>query len=205
MKILTVSDVVLPRLYRKFDQKAFSDIDLVLGCGDLPMEYLTFLCNALGGPLYYVKGNHDIRYDEKPLPGCIDIHGRIVRYQGVRILGLGGSRWYNGGPNQYTEGEMKKIIRQLRFSLWWGRGVDIVIAHASPRYIHDTEDPCHRGFHCFGAFIDKYAPSYFIHGHIHRNFDHPQDRFTRVNNTKVINTYGYHIIDIDPETMAESA
>ncbi len=197
MKILTVSDVVVPDLYKRFDKKAFPDIDLVMACGDLPPEYLTFLCHSFGGPLFYVRGNHDIRYNEKPPQGCTDIHGRIVKHQGLKIVGLGGSRWYNGGSNQYTEQEMKKYIRTLKFPLWWGRGVDIVITHASPRFIHDAEDPCHRGFRCFGTFIDKYRPAYFIHGHIHRDFDSPEERITRVNTTKVINTYGYNIIHID--------
>lgn len=199
MKILSVSDVVVPSLYKEFDKTLFTGIDLVLGCGDLPPEYLSFILHSLEVPLYYVRGNHDIRYDLKPPMGCMDIHGKIIKFNNLKIMGLGGSRWYNGGMNQYTEAQMKKIIRQMRFSIWWNRGVDIVITHASPRHIHDAEDRCHRGFRSFWSVIDKYKPDYFIHGHIHQNFISPQERITTVNTTKVINTYGYNIIEIHDE------
>jgi len=196
MKILSVSDVVVSSLYKEFNRELFNGIDLVLSCGDLPPEYLSFILHTLEVPLYYVRGNHDIRYDLKPPMGCMDIHGRVVKFNNFKIMGLGGSRWYNGGMNQYTEAQMKKIIRQMSISIWWNRGIDIVITHAPPRHIHDAEDRCHRGFRSFWKVIEKYRPNYFIHGHIHQHFTAPQERITTVNSTKVINTYGYHIIEI---------
>ncbi|MBF0378591.1 MAG: metallophosphoesterase [Desulfamplus sp.] len=197
MRILSISDVVVPSLYNEFDKKKFDSIDLVLSCGDLPPEYLSFILHSLNAPLYYVRGNHDIRYDLKPPMGCTDIHGKIVKFNQIKIIGLGGSRWYNGGMNQYTEAQMKKFIRKMQFSIWWNRGVDIVITHSPPRHIHDAEDRCHRGFRSFCNFIDKYKPDYFIHGHIHRHFTCQEERITTVNKTKVINTYGYNIIEIN--------
>ncbi|MBF0258333.1 MAG: metallophosphoesterase [Desulfamplus sp.] len=196
MKILSISDVVVPSLYTEFDKELFKGIDLVLACGDLPPEYLSFILHSLEVPLYYVRGNHDIRYDLKPPMGCMDIHGRIVKFNNIKIMGIGGSRWYNGGMNQYTEAQMKKIIRGMKFSIWWNRGIDIVMTHSPPRHIHDAEDLCHRGFRSFCKIIDKYKPDYFIHGHIHQHFVSPKERITTVNTTKVINTYGYHIIEI---------
>ncbi|MBF0202818.1 MAG: metallophosphoesterase [Desulfamplus sp.] len=197
MKILSVSDVVVPQLYKEFDKEMFAGIDLVLACGDLPPEYLSFILHSLGAPLYYVRGNHDIRHDLAPPMGCIDIHGRIVTFNNLKIMGFSGSRWYNGGVNQYTEAQMKKIIRGMKLSIWWNKGVDIIITHAPPRHIHDAEDPCHKGFRSFCKVIDKYRPDYFIHGHIHQHFKSHQERITNVNTTKVINTYGYHIIELN--------
>jgi Icc-related predicted phosphoesterase len=46
--------------------------------------------------------------------------------------------------------------------------------------------------------IDKYRPRLFIHGHIHSRFDDPAKRSTMVDTTRVINTYGHFIVDIDP-------
>ncbi len=197
MKILTVSDYVVPALYDQFDPKKFSDIDLILSCGDLPPEYLSFLLSALNVPLYYVRGNHDIRYESKPPLGCFNLHEKFTFFKGLRLFGLEGSRWYNGGPNQYTEKEMKKKILRLTPSLWWHRGFDIIITHASPRYIHDREDPCHKGFKSFNRLIDRYEPDYFIHGHIHKNFTDSSGRVTLVGKTKVINTVGYNILEIN--------
>ncbi|MDM8538014.1 metallophosphoesterase [Desulfobacterales bacterium HSG17] len=197
MKILSVSDFVDPILYDNFDPEHFKGIDLIFSCGDLPPEYLTFLALKIKVPLFYIKGNHDIRYDTKPPEGCIHIDSRIVEHKGLRIIGFDGSRWYNGNVNQFTEPQMRKKIRKMRLKLWWNKGVDIIITHAPPRYINDAEDLCHRGFKSFLPLIKKYTPPYFLHGHIHMNFTNHLQRITIVNNTKVINTCGYYIFKID--------
>ncbi|MCF8061173.1 MAG: metallophosphoesterase [Deltaproteobacteria bacterium] len=204
-RILVVSDTVVQALYRQFDGQRFGEIDLVLSCGDLPPEYLTFLTSVLKAPLCYVRGNHDIRYDTKPPDGCLEIHGRIHSFGSLRVLGLGGSRWYNGGPNQYTEQEMRRLIRRLRPSLRWKRSVDIVLTHAPPRYIHDAEDPCHRGFRCLRRLIDMYQPAYLLHGHIHAPFDSEDQRITRVGRTRVINCFGCYLLEIEKDGMVEES
>ena len=203
MRVLTVSDRVEPILYDQFDPRQFERVELVLACGDLPPEYLSRLLGAFNVPLYFVSGNHDIRYKDKLPQGGFDLHGRLEKIKGLRFLGLEGSRWYNGGPHQYTEREMYGKIRRLRPRIWWKGGVDIVITHAPPRHIHDAEDRCHRGFKSFRWLLDKYSPSYFIHGHIHANFSEPSQRVTIVNRTSVINTYGYHLFDFDDTRGAE--
>jgi Icc-related predicted phosphoesterase len=197
MKILSVSDIVEPMLDQQRGSGQFADVDLILSCGDLPPEYLSRLLDAIAAPLYYVRGNHDIRYQDKPPGGGCDLHGRLLKIMGINILGLEGSHWYNGGPYQYTEWQMRSVIRKLRPKLWWHGGLDIVIAHAPPRHIHDAEDPCHRGFECFRWLIEKYHPGYFIHGHIHKDFSNPAERVTVVNSTHVVNTYGYFILEIE--------
>jgi predicted phosphodiesterase len=196
IRILSVSDSVEPRLKAPSGIQQLGNIDLIVSCGDLPPEYLTLLIDWVKAPLYYVGGNHDIRYEAKPPEGGLNLHARLVAFEGLNILGLEGSHWYNGGPYQYTEARMRAILRRLRLRLWWQGGVDVVITHAPPRHIHDAEDPCHRGFECYHRLIQKYQPQYFIHGHIHRTFDHPDDRITVVGKTKVVNTYGYNILEI---------
>ena len=203
MKLLSVSDCVVSTLYDDFDAERFPKIDLILSCGDLPPEYLSYLASSFNAPLYYVRGNHDIRYDSKPPGGCIDLNARLIQFQVIKMLGLEGSHWYSGGPHQYTENEMRKIIRGLRSKIWWQKGVDIIITHAPPRYIHDAEDLCHRGFKSFRWLIDHYCPTYFIHGHIHADFSDPAERITKINKTKIVNTYGYYIFEIDPDQNSE--
>ena len=197
MRILTVSDRVEPVLYEQFDRQRFEDIDLILACGDLPPEYLSSLLAKLNAPLYFVRGNHDYRHDLKTPPGCIDLNADLVKFEGMNILGLEGSRWYNGGPYQYTEREMHWKIQRLRPRIWRTGGVDIVITHAPPRHIHDAEDRCHRGFKSFRWLIHKYSPRYFIHGHIHAHFTDPAQRVTVVGQTQVINTFGFFMLEIE--------
>ena len=203
MKILTVSDYVEPVLNKRSAAEKVGAVDLIFSCGDLPPEYLTHLRRTFNVPLYYVSGNHDIRYPSSPPGGCENIHARLVQFGGLRILGLEGSRWYSGGPYQYTEPEMKRIIRRLRPLLWWHRGVDIVLTHSPPRHIRDAEDPCHRGFKSFQWLIGKYAPRYFIHGHIHESFPDPAGRSLTLGATQVINSCGFHLLETKEEEEKE--
>lgn len=202
MRVLTVSDRVESALYDHFDPVQFERVELILACGDLPPEYLSFLSDRLNVPLYFVRGNHDLRYDVRPPGGCTHLAHDLAEFKGKNILGLEGSRWYNGGPHQYTEQEMYWKIQRLRPRIWWRKGVDIVITHAPPRHIHDAEDRCHRGFKSFRWLIEKYSPTYFIHGHIHANFADASQRITLYNRTRVINTYGYYMFDMAADSNA---
>ena len=197
MRILTVSDVVLPELAERFDDERFQKVDLILSCGDLPPEYLTLLLARFRVPLYYVRGNHDIRHDGYQPDGGVDLDEELIWFRGIRLMGLEGSSWYNGRPHQYTERQMRRKVRRLRFRLWRMGGVDIVITHAPPRHIHDADSPSHRGFQCYRKLIERYQPRYFIHGHMHFNYTAHPRRMTEVNRTRVINSYGYYLFDIE--------
>jgi len=196
VRILTVSDVVTEELIRSSGKESAPQPDLILSCGDLPPEYLTALRHRFDVPLLYILGNHDLRFKQSPPSGCHCIDRKMVNYENHRIIGLSGSRWYNGGVNQYTEYEMASFIRKMRFSLWRKGKPDIVITHAPPRYVHDAEDPCHKGFKGFNKLIERYSPAYFVHGHIHRHFENDSDRISQVNTTKVINSYGFYFFEI---------
>lgn len=197
MKILSVADTVVKELLDPVrGGPVIEDVDLVISCGDLPPEYLSSLRHRYDAPLLYVLGNHDLRYNESPPTGCAHIDRRIVTIGSKRIIGFSGSRWYNGNSNQYTEQQMTRFVRNMRFALWRRKGVDLVVTHASPRFIHDAEDPCHRGFRVFSQFIHKYQPRHFIHGHIHTFFENDSERITMVRSTSVINSYGYYVFEI---------
>lgn len=201
MRILSVSDKVVADFDATFDRQRIGPIDLVLSCGDVPPEYLSALANHFAVPLYYVCGNHDIRLIDTTPPGCTNLNARLVKFRELTLLGLEGSRWYNGGQFQYTDSEMRWKVLSLAPRIWRHRGLDIVITHAPPRHIHDAEDRCHRGFKSFRRLIDRHAPRYFIHGHIHAHFNDPSERMTIVNHTRVINTYGYYVFEIENEKV----
>ncbi|PIE61900.1 MAG: Icc-like protein [Desulfobacterales bacterium] len=196
LRILTVSDVVDNALIHKIEKKSLGPVDLIFSCGDLSPEYISMIKERVDAPLYYVKGNHDIRYRPDNTMGCENIHGRVITVGSLNILGLEGSMWYNGGPNQYTEAQMKKIIFWMAFKIWRKKPIHMVVTHAAPRHIHDKEDPCHRGFQCFNRLIEKITPDYFIHGHIHGLFDSLDARTTHVNTTRIINTCGHVLMEI---------
>ncbi|MBC8439377.1 MAG: metallophosphoesterase [Deltaproteobacteria bacterium] len=196
LRILTVSDFIDKSLTQMVEDKTLEPVDLIISCGDLDPEYLSFLRDRLDRPLFYVKGNHDLRYTSSNPMGCENIHEKIVRFKSLNILGLEGSIWYNGGMNQYMDKEMQKIISGMWFSLWRKGGVHMVVTHAPPRHIHDAEDRCHMGFDSFVKLINKRKPDYFIHGHMHKDFKTQDERITAVNSTKVINTCGFTILEV---------
>lgn len=190
MKILLLADEESRYLYDHYRPGVLAGYDLILSAGDLKGEYLSFIVTMANRPLFYVHGNHDGRYEKRPPEGCQSIEGRIVKLNGLRILGLGGSYMYNGGPHQYTEKQMRRRIRRLRVQLWLHGGVDIVLSHAPIRGCGDMEDMAHRGFDCFRELIEKYQPRLWVHGHVHRRYGHEFERERSMGSTRVINACG---------------
>jgi Icc-related predicted phosphoesterase len=214
MKILTVSDKVDELLYSPAIKRLCSDVDLVLGCGDLPFHYLEFIVTMVGGPLFYVIGNHanavrkkhELKHLWEYPGGCENIDGRAVRYKKLLIAGLEGSIRYNNNPHfQYSEYEMARKVWRLAPSLLlnklrYGRYLDILITHAPPRGIHDKQDRCHTGFQSFVTFMDRFRPRYLIHGHVHI-YSPNETTETVYGDTTVINTYNHRFLEIDEELL----
>ena len=196
MRILAISDEECAALWDYYAPGRLDGIDLIISCGDLKASYLSFLVTMARCPVLYVPGNHDTRYDRNPPEGCDPIDNHLVVYNGIRILGLGGCRKYHPGPHQYTEKQMQRRIRKLRWQLWRNKGVDIVVTHAAPAGLGDAEDPAHRGFLALRELLDKYRPAYLLHGHVHMTYGHNTSRELDYNGTKVINAYERYIIEI---------
>jgi len=72
----------------------------------------------------------------------------------------------------------------------YGRYLDVFLAHAAPRGIHDMEDLPHRGIQAFNWIIRVFRPAFFVHGHIHL-YRNDVTWHTQVGQTTVINAYGY--------------
>lgn len=213
-RILCVADEVDLLVYSPQIQERFADIDLVLSAGDLPDEYLEFIASMLNRPLVSVAGNHDrsdCPYERESLhyisdqqrPGLGRIRFSIKKESGLSILGLPGSIRYNNGQNQYSNAWMTcRILCMLPHllirRLFFGRSVDIILAHSPPRGIHDGGDPAHRGFSAFRWLIRLARPYYFIHGHVHL-YDLQALRKLNVGDTVVVNVYGHSVITLSKE------
>ena len=195
VNILAVSDVTAKYYYDFYTPGKLDEFDLILACGDLRREYLEFLVTMAHCPVLYVHGNHDDVFDQAPPEGCICVDDRLFVYEGVRILGLGGSYRYRSGKYMYTEKQMHRRIRRLWFQLWRHKGFDILLTHAPARHINDFDSLSHRGFACFVQLLDKYRPKYFIHGHIHRNYGVGIPRRTVREDTTILNAYDHCILD----------
>ncbi len=187
MKILAISDEECPALWDYYVPGRLDGYDLIISCGDLKPSYLTFLVTVGRARLLYVHGNHDGIYAARPPEGCDDIDGRLVVYNGIRILGLGGCVWYHPGEHQYTEEQMARRIRKLRRSVEKAGGADIIVTHAPPKGCGDLDDAAHRGFECFLDLIDRCRPQVFIHGHTHLRYGSSVRREQTFHGTRVIN------------------
>ena len=206
MKILAISDMVVDRLYSAQVAERFQDIEMIIGCGDLPYEYLEFLVSSMNIPLLYVPGNHDPAYDEKNraahAEGCDNLDREVRSIKGLNIAGIGGSiRYRPGAPNQYTQSQMYSRMSSFLPKLLWhlplhGNVLDIMIAHSPPRGIHDDDDQAHVGFSAFKDFIQTFKPRYFLHGHTMVYKSNIVSPVTMVGNTAVINVYPYRVIEI---------
>lgn len=208
VRILAVSDRVLDRLYTSNVRELVSDVDLIIGCGDLPYYYLDFLISALDVPLVYIHGNHDggpqYTTDRGVLtgvPGGKEIHGRTINIDGLLLAGLGGSMRYRPrAPHMYTEAEMRGQLARLVPKLLWnrqrhGRYLDILVTHSPPFGIHDRKDLPHTGFKVFLTLMQLFKPRYLLHGHIHI-YRQDYQRVTDYEGTSVINVYPYQKIEV---------
>ena len=208
VKVLAVSDRVLDHLYSSNVRERYPDVELIVGCGDLPYYYLDFLVSALDARLVYVLGNHDggAQYtsDNRRLTGVEGgtyIHGQVVNINGLLLAGLNGSMRYRPrAPYMYTETEMRGQIARLVPQLLWnrqryGRYLDVLVTHSPPFGVHDRSDLPHTGFKVFLQLMRVFKPRYLLHGHIHL-YRQDNERQTRVGETEVINVYPYRLLDI---------
>lgn len=196
MKILAVSDEECAALWDHYVPGRLKDYDLIISCGDLKADYLSFLVTMGRAPVLYVHGNHDTGYDEYPPEGCDCIDDQILVYNGIRILGLGGCRRYHPGKYQYTDAQMRRRIAKLRYRLWRMGGVDIVVTHAPPSGVGDGEDPAHWGFQALVELLEQYRPKYLLHGHVHLRYGSDNTRQRQYQDTQVINVTERYVLEI---------
>jgi uncharacterized protein len=193
-------------------------LEFIVSMLDVPLYYVVgnhademhVPAQATKAPLLDRQGNmrpqqntDDSGDDEKPVGpyGCDNLDARVVHYKGLLIAGMQGSRWYNGGPFQYTEEQMGRRLLLLRPQLVlnrlrYGRALDVLITHAPPAGIHDDVDVAHQGFRSFIQFMDDFAPRYLIHGHKHV-YTHGETTVTQYKRTTVINTYGFRRLELE--------
>ncbi|MEW5829648.1 MAG: metallophosphoesterase [Chloroflexota bacterium] len=207
MKILAVSDQVIDSLYNPAIRDNFHDIDLLIGCGDLPYNYLEFFVSILNAPLLYVPGNHDPKYNpDNPATiaeGCTNIDLKLVRVKGLTLAGAGGSiRYQPEGVNQYSQAGMSLRLASLAPRLAWNKLVkrkplDVLVTHSPPFGIHDEDDPAHTGFKSLRTLIKIFRPRLLLHGHTmfyRQNLVSPE---TDWGGTRIVNVYPFRRIEIE--------
>jgi len=217
MRLLCIADHVDPFIYSNSLKSRFANVDLVLSAGDLALPYYDFIISTLNRPLLFVFGNHHVedrshygKHEalEDPMErlnrevGALCLEGKVRQVKGLILAGLGGSIWYNGGDNQYTDFSMFLVILRMVPHLLWnrifhGRYLDVLVTHSPPYGINDLPDPCHTGFRVFLWFMRTFRPRYLVHGHVHL-YDRNAAREAHYGATTVVNAYDHVVIDLEP-------
>lgn len=196
VRILAVSDEVEPQLLDARTVASKGRIDIVIGCGDLPADYLDALSTLYAAPLLFVRGNHDPPGRGGGYPPAAEIDGRVVNEKGLTIAGLEGSIRYSDGAHQYTERQMMAKVLALRVRLGLRR-LDILITHGPPAGVNEGADPPHHGLKAVRRAVEWMRPRMLLHGHVH---PHGRDivREARLGETRVINVVGHRSIELAP-------
>lgn len=205
VKILAVSDEVVERLYSLSNSGHFRDVDLIIGCGDLPYPYLENLITLLNVPLLYVPGNHDPNYNPNQtlsyVEGGSNLDLKLLRFKKFLIGGFGGCiRYRPDGTNQYTQTEaylraLPLIPRLLMNRIRYGRALDILITHSPPFGIHDDDTQAHQGLRAINWLLRVAQPRYHFHGHTHFQRRNLSPSETTYGLTKIMNVFPYKLID----------
>jgi predicted phosphodiesterase len=216
VRLLAVSDEVDPRLETPLARRLRPD--LLLGAGDLDVDYLDYLSNLFEVPLVFVPGNHDadrsglrrsrgglllragLPSPEVGPAGGLDADGGVVDVAGLRVAGLGGSIRYRPGPNQYSQREQarrgRKLVRRVaRRQRRDERPVDVLLTHSPPLDCGDGDDGPHRGFAALHDVVAALRPQLLLHGHIHPYGQQAPDRF--LGGTRVVNVVGHKLLELE--------
>lgn len=202
IRILSLSDQVVDRLYSPYVKNIFSDVDLILSCGDLPYYYLEYILDMLNKPMYFVHGNHDpeveigAQRDRKQPWGAENIHCKVVVHKGITILGFEGAIRYSKEKHQYTQLEVwLHVLRMVPKLIWMkiktGRFLDILVTHSPAEGLGDDIDPAHTGFRAYRWLLQVFKPRYHLHGHIHI-YDRNDRKPINFQDTIIINVSSYY-------------
>jgi uncharacterized protein len=201
IRILAVSDEPDASLDSGATRRGLGQIDFVIGAGDLEPAYLSFVSDAFGAPLHYVRGNHDVgsawAHTEpallpEPMPDAT-----LVEEVGLRLIGFSGSPTYSGrGLEVAADGMWRKaLLAWLR--AYRARPV-LVVSHAPPRDVNDDHDIAHRGFTAFRWLVRRIEPPLWLHGHtalVRRGID---QRSARLHGTLFYNCTGATLVELVP-------
>ncbi len=173
IRLLAVSDSVDPALDHAVNRDALGRLDAIVGAGDLEPDYLSFLGDAFGVPVVYVRGNHDrgghwdatARHAPRPL-----VSGRPVDVLGITVVPL---EWPGIERDPAVRDEVRAWFDVLRAeSGLLRRGIRgrtapaLILSHAPPRGVGDAAaDPYHVGYAAYRWLLERRRPPVWLHGH----------------------------------------
>jgi hypothetical protein len=208
IRFLAVSDVQDPALEHAVNRDALGRLDGIIGCGDLPPSWLSFLGDAFHAPVVYVRGNHD--HGGAWADGSVLVPAWLVSGQTDHLAGIeiGGLEW----PGVNERGNRRRpwgawrhalgLARRVFVARMTGHGEPIlVISHVPPRGAGDVStDAYHIGFGAYRWLLDLLHPPLWLHGHT--TTASVASLVIQSGRTEVVNVTGAVVIDLCPPTAA---
>lgn len=164
IRLLAVSDEPDPALDDTRNREALGPIDVIVGAGDLPADYLNFLGDAFHAPVVRVLGNHDRTEvdDSIGVQAPQPVRGRIVEAAGLPVLGLS----WPGRPPLRNEGLAWRQAIRVALPESFRRRPIVVVSHIPPRGAGDVAtDSYHIGSPGYRWLLDRLKPPLWLHGH----------------------------------------
>jgi uncharacterized protein len=200
IRILAASDEHDPALDHAANRDSLGRIDLVIGCGDLSPEYLSFLGDAFQVPLIYVRGNHDHGGSWPALQRLPVEAGGIddETLPGASLLGLAWPGVRRGIAKRDETTAWRQVMDDVGLRLLWpGSAAWLVFSHAPPRDAGDTpDDPYHVGFAAYRAVLNRLRPRLWLHGHTTRAS--APDPIVHHGPTTLVNVTGSVLVELRP-------
>lgn len=196
MRILAIADAEDDVLASQLSGKSLGRFDLVVSCGDLGPAYLDFVATMANAPLAYVRGNHDVGYDDDFAMGGINLDGRIEQIGGLRFAGLEGSLDYREGIVGYSQGEMSRKAAKLGLRAALTGGIDVLVTHAPAKGYGDLPDGPHQGFDAFNGLLNWVHPKLMLHGHVHLDYGMIARERVHQSGARLVNAFRWHVIEL---------
>jgi hypothetical protein len=200
LRILAVSDEPQAELWGGLERDHFGPLDLLVGCGDLPPAYLSYLEGTLRVPFVYAIGNHDLDTAWR------DQASRLLpeRPRGVQLVRIADfdvvALDWPGSDTRRDRSQDRMAWREaigLRLrTLLRRRSPLIVASHVAPHDAGDTRDLYHQGFAGYRWLAEQLRPALWLHGHT-TPASQPQ-RVTHIGPTTCVNVTGAWVIDLVP-------
>ncbi len=159
------------------------EAEVLVACGDVADQVVLEAAEAYGcSRIFAVKGNHD---PATPFPKPMEsLHLCAREWEGVRFGGFNGAwKYKRQGAFLYSQEEVSEALADFP-------PVDVMVAHNSPRGLHDRDDGVHIGFEGLGDYVARACPWVLLHGHQHLN------RESVLGETRVIGVCGYRTLDV---------
>lgn len=190
MKILCVANEIDPVLYNNKIVEQFSDIDIIVSAGGLPIEYLNFIARTLNKNIYYVLFDNEIESSIEPPDARLIPLTKPIIVGNTVIAGLSGAEKTPAGIKPLTPFRSRKqrLATSLYIRLSRAQGKmpqSIIVSYCNIQDSHIRH------------FIKRCRPHFLIYGQEHLDETAGNLRITDIFNTKCINASEHFVLDTE--------